>query len=180
MSSTNTFDSISTSKVTDKLRDTQYVLENAPLPKEIPHVKEIGATTGPLVSASFFIGDRCKEYNDDFMKCHQENGKNGTINCLTEGRRVTRCAASVIRDLNTHCKKEFELHFQCLNYSNMELKNCRKAEWLLNNCVFKNLNLQKRIPDDGNREVFKPGNQIYEPLAPHPASESAYHKATHG
>jgi len=35
----------------------------APMPKHIPHVDEIGATSAPLKSASFFIGDKCKEFN---------------------------------------------------------------------------------------------------------------------
>ncbi|GMG47079.1 unnamed protein product [Ambrosiozyma monospora] len=174
MSTSNTYDTISTSNATDKRRDTHYVFENGKLPEEIPHVKEIGATTGPLLSASYFIGNRCRDYNDNFMLCHAENGSNGPINCLKEGRQVTRCAASVISDLNKSCKKEFELHFKCLNYSNMEFKNCRKAETLLNDCVFNNLKLIKEIPDDGGREVFKPGNQIFRPIHPHRPSEDAF------
>ncbi|ODV83843.1 hypothetical protein CANARDRAFT_202267 [[Candida] arabinofermentans NRRL YB-2248] len=180
MSTTNTNDTISTSRFTDKYRDTHFVFENAPLPKEIPHVAEVGATTGPLISASFFIGDRCKDYNDDFMQCHAENGTNGAINCLKEGRRVTRCASSVIRDLNTHCKDEFKLHYECLNYSNMDLKNCRKAEHLLNNCVFKSLGLKKEVPDDGGKEVFKYGNQIWRPVHPHYDTEKAFKLAEKG
>jgi hypothetical protein len=35
----------------------------APMPKHIPHVDEIGATSAPLKSASFFIGEKCKEFN---------------------------------------------------------------------------------------------------------------------
>ncbi len=174
MSTSNTYDTISTSVATDKRRGTQYVLENGKMPEEIPHVKEIGATTGPLLSASYYIGDRCHAFNDDFMLCQKENGANGPVKCLKEGRRVTRCAASVIRDLNASCKKEFELHYKCLNYSNMEFKNCRKAENLLNDCVFNNLKLIKRIPDDGGKEVFKPGHQIYKPVHPHYPSERAY------
>lgn len=177
MSTSNTYDTISTSNFTDKKRGTEYVFENDKLPAEIPHVKEIGATTGPLLSASFFIGDRCKDFNDDFMLCQKENGSNGTVNCLKEGRKVTRCAASVLADLNAHCKKEFEMHYKCLNYSNMEFKNCRKAEHLLNDCVFTSLKLAKQIPGDGGREVFKEGHQIYKPIHPHFPSEKAYELA---
>lgn len=174
MSTSNTYDTISTSNFTDKKRTTEYVFENDKLPEEIPHVKEIGATTGPLLSASFFIGDRCKDFNDDFMLCQKENGTNGTVNCLKEGRKVTRCAASVLADLNAHCKKEFEMHYKCLNYSNMEFKNCRKAEHLLNDCVFTSLKLAKQIPGDGGREVFKEGKQIFKPIHPHYPSEKAF------
>ena len=153
MSTSNTYDGISNSNFTDKKRGTEIVFENDKLPAEIPHVKEIGATTGPLLSASYFIADRCQEFNDDFMMCQKENGTNGAVNCLKEGRKVTRCASSVLRDLNTHCKDEFEMHFKCLNYSNMEFKNCRKAESMLNECVFKSLGLKKTIPGDGGREA---------------------------
>jgi len=65
------------------------------MPDHIPKVQEIGATSAPLFSAAYFIGERCKPYNDDFMKCKDEANGRGEIDCLKEGRKVTRCAASV-------------------------------------------------------------------------------------
>jgi NADH dehydrogenase (ubiquinone) 1 alpha subcomplex subunit 8 len=65
------------------------------MPSDIPKVEEIGATSAPLLSASYFIGDRCKAFNDDFMKCKAETNGRGELECLKEGRKVTRCAASV-------------------------------------------------------------------------------------
>lgn len=65
------------------------------MPSDIPKVEEIGATSAPLLSASYFIGDRCKAFNDDFMKCKAEANGRGEMECLKEGRKVTRCAASV-------------------------------------------------------------------------------------
>lgn len=65
------------------------------MPDDIPKVKEIGTSSAPLLSASYFIGDRCRPYNDDFMKCKTEAHGTGEIDCLKEGRKVTRCAASV-------------------------------------------------------------------------------------
>lgn len=65
------------------------------MPSDIPKVEEIGATSAPLLSASYFIGDRCKAFNDDFMKCKAEANGRGELECLKEGRKVTRCAASV-------------------------------------------------------------------------------------
>jgi NADH dehydrogenase (ubiquinone) 1 alpha subcomplex subunit 8 len=47
------------------------------------------------MSASFFIGARCQAYNDDYMKCKTEANGRGELDCLREGRKVTRCAASV-------------------------------------------------------------------------------------
>lgn len=77
-------------------RFNQHVLiDTTPLPDSVPPVKEIGATSAPLLSASFFIGARCRDYNDDYMQCKTESGGRGEVECLKEGRRVTRCASSV-------------------------------------------------------------------------------------
>lgn len=65
------------------------------MPADIPSVQEVGATSAPLTSAAYFIGDRCKAFNDDYMKCKQEANGRGEFDCLKEGRKVTRCAASV-------------------------------------------------------------------------------------
>lgn len=71
------------------------LIDTTPLPADIPPVEELGTSSAPLLSASFFIGARCKAYNDDFMQCKTESGGKGEIDCLKEGRRVTRCAKSV-------------------------------------------------------------------------------------
>ncbi|EFX01888.1 NADH-ubiquinone oxidoreductasesubunit [Grosmannia clavigera kw1407] len=125
----------------------QLLLDTTPLPESIPKVKEIGASSGPLLSASFFIGARCRPYNDDYMQCKAENPGNGEVECLKEGRRVTRCARSVIDDINKSCLESFHSHWQCLDNNNQQLWQCRPEEWKLNKCVFENLNLEKVIPD---------------------------------
>ncbi|KXX82340.1 NADH dehydrogenase [ubiquinone] 1 alpha subcomplex subunit 8 [Madurella mycetomatis] len=71
------------------------LLDTTPLPDSIPKVKEIGSSSAPLLSASFFIGARCRDYNDDYMQCKTQNPGKGEFECLKEGRRVTRCARSV-------------------------------------------------------------------------------------
>lgn len=68
---------------------TPYI-EPATLPGDQPKVEEIGTTSAPLKSASFFLGEHCAKYNEDFMLCKNENRDPG--HCLKEGRRVTRCA----------------------------------------------------------------------------------------
>ena len=145
------------------------LIDTTPLPAEIPPVQEIGASSAPLLSASFFIGARCKPYNDDFMQCKSQNPGKGETECLKEGRRVTRCAKSVwvavlfgdttsiyfkigswrdsrwflwstrIEDVNKHCLEEFRKHWTCLDNNNQQLWQCRPAEWKLNKCVFDNL-----------------------------------------
>ena len=113
--------------------------DTTPLPDSIPKVKEIGTTSAPLFSAAYFIGARCKDYNDDFMKCKTENPGRGEFECLKEGRRVTRCARSVIDDINKSCLEQFRSHWQCLDDNNHQLWQCRPAEWKLNKCVYENL-----------------------------------------
>jgi len=66
------------------------VTDPTPMPDNVPKVDEVGATSAPLKSASFFIGGFCKDYNEDFMLCKNEN--NDPAHCLKEGRKVTRCA----------------------------------------------------------------------------------------
>lgn len=73
----------------------QVLVDTTPLPEDIPAVKEIGASSAPLLSASFFIGARCRDYNDDYMQCKTEKAGTGEVDCMKEGRRVTRCASSV-------------------------------------------------------------------------------------
>lgn len=74
----------------------QHVLiDTTPMPASIPKVQEIGSTSAPLLSAAYFIGARCKPYNDDYMMCKTESYGKGELECMKEGRKVTRCAASV-------------------------------------------------------------------------------------
>lgn len=90
------FASISESSPDILSRFSQKVLiDTTPLPDSIPRVEEIGSSSAPLLSASFFIGARCKPFNDDFMVCKTEAHGTGEIDCMREGRKVTRCAASV-------------------------------------------------------------------------------------
>ncbi|KAK3354395.1 NADH-ubiquinone oxidoreductase 20.8 kDa subunit [Neurospora tetraspora] len=125
----------------------QVLYDTTPLPDSIPKVKELGASSAPLMSAAYFIGARCRDYNDDFMQCKNENPGKGEFECLKEGRRVTRCARSVIADINKSCLEEFRKHWTCLEDNNQQLWQCRPAEWKLNKCVFENLGLKKEIPD---------------------------------
>ncbi|KIM29627.1 hypothetical protein M408DRAFT_116434 [Serendipita vermifera MAFF 305830] len=135
----------------------------APMPKTVPHVDEIGATSAPLKSASFFIGEKCKEFNEDFMLC---KSKNPSEKCLLEGRRVTRCAADLLQKMQASCAKEFESHWQCLEMNNQEFYPCRKVERPLNACMFTKLGLKKTIPGTpkGATPIHEVENPIHQPL----------------
>ena len=71
------------------------LVDTTPMPPDIPAVDELGASSAPLMSAAYFIGARCRAYNDDYMVCKTDAGGRGELDCLKEGRKVTRCAASV-------------------------------------------------------------------------------------
>ncbi|KAF2427199.1 NADH dehydrogenase, alpha subcomplex, subunit 8 [Tothia fuscella] len=145
-------------------RFNQHVLiDTTPLPDDMPKVQEVGASSAPLMSASFFIGARCQPYNDDFMKCKTEANGRGEIDCMKEGRKVTRCAASVLTDINKHCLEEFRRHWECLENNNQQMWQCRRMEWPLNKCVFDNLKLEKVIPGTPQNEeqVHLRKRQIY-------------------
>jgi NADH dehydrogenase (ubiquinone) 1 alpha subcomplex subunit 8 len=72
-----------------------FSVDKTPLPDDIPKVDEVGATSAPLLSAAFFIGARCRRYNDDYMRCKDDARGRGELDCMREGRKVTRCAISV-------------------------------------------------------------------------------------
>ncbi|CAG8449525.1 12002_t:CDS:2 [Ambispora leptoticha] len=127
----------------DSIAQTPFI-DPTPLPSDIPPVDEVGATSAPLKSAAFFIGAYCKEFNEDFMLCKNEN--NDPAHCLKEGRKVTRCATDIIRKLREHCEKEFETHWRCLDDRNQEYFRCRPLEREFNTCVWNSLKLEKVIP----------------------------------
>ncbi|PKI85424.1 hypothetical protein MVES_000692 [Malassezia vespertilionis] len=131
-------------------------VEPMPWPKDVPKVEELGASSAPLKSISYFLGDYCKEYTEDFMLCKNEN--RDPEHCLKEGRRVTRCAQDLVKKLGEKCGKEWDEHWKCLELNNQEYMPCRKYERPLNKCVFDQLvrihhpalsyakRLAKRIP----------------------------------
>lgn len=104
---------------------TPYV-EPTPLSGDAGKVQELGVTSAPLKSASFFLGEHCRKYNEDFMLCKNED--RNPAHCLKEGRRVTRCAQDLIKKLGESCGKEWEDHWQCLEMNNQEFYSCRKPE----------------------------------------------------
>ncbi|KAF5093238.1 hypothetical protein D0Z00_004167 [Geotrichum galactomycetum] len=161
------------------INDHLWLVDKTPLPPHIPQVSELGATTAPLLSASYYIGARCLPYNDDYMLCKKEAQGTGEIDCLKEGRRVTRCAISVFEDINKHCLDQFRLHWKCLEQQNYQFSGCRPAEKLLSKCVFDNLKLEKHIPDTpkGQVPVHLKENPIIRPNAQDFASVRALNKA---
>jgi len=89
---------------------SRELFDLTPLPDSIPKVKEIGATSAPLMSAAFFIGARCRPFNDDYMKCKEDAEGRGELECMKEGRKVTRCAQSVyVKQVLRTCRCQWVL-----------------------------------------------------------------------
>ncbi|EJU06551.1 hypothetical protein DACRYDRAFT_19658 [Dacryopinax primogenitus] len=131
----------------------------AELKDPLPPVQELGATSGPLKSAAYFIGDRCKEFNEDFMLCKNES--RAPEHCLQEGRKVTRCAQEVLTNLRAACAAEFETHWQCLEQNNHYYYKCRREERPLNTCAFTKIGYKKEIP--GTTEGQTPIHEVKMP-----------------
>lgn len=115
------------------------LIDPSPMPASVPHVDEVGASSAPLKSASFFIGAKCAPYNDDYMLCRAENGGKSEEPCLAAGRKVTRCTSDVLNSIQSACLETFTTHWQCLESQNQDFKNCRPAERALNKCVFEKM-----------------------------------------
>ncbi|CAI2166509.1 18038_t:CDS:2 [Funneliformis geosporum] len=145
------------------LFDVKAYKNETPLPENIPRVDDVGTTSAPLKSAAFFIGAYCKEFNDDYMLCKNEN--NDPKHCLKEGRKVTRCTIELLRKLRENCDKEFETHWQCLDKNNQEYYQCRPQEKTFNSCVFNALNLEKVIPGtpQGKPPIHLKDSPIFKP-----------------
>ncbi|KAJ2438066.1 ndufa8, NADH-ubiquinone oxidoreductase complex I 19kd subunit [Coemansia sp. RSA 2424] len=119
-------------------------IDPTPPPAHLAHVDEVGSTGAPLKSASFFIGAQCKEYNEDFMLCKNEN--RNPEHCLLEGRKVTRCAIDALQKIQSKCQTEFRAHWQCLDRKNQDFGRCRTHEKGLNECLFTAFGWKKDVP----------------------------------
>ncbi|CED83385.1 NADH:ubiquinone oxidoreductase, NDUFA8/PGIV/19 kDa subunit [Phaffia rhodozyma] len=151
-----------------KFRGNQYnslysdVVEPNPLPSNILKVTELGVTSAPLKSASFFLAPYCKDYTEDFMLCKAEN--QDPAYCLAEGRRVTRCATDFINKMRENCAQLYEAHWQCLERNNQDFYACRNRERPLNACVFEKIDgLKKELPGATLPPVHERTNVYFKP-----------------
>lgn len=105
-------------------------------------VPEINVSWPILQAASVYVGKKCEWNNNEFMLCRQELGPR---DCINEGKKVTACAMQVFQGIKKHCQEDFERYVQCLQRSSgtMELSLCRKTQQALDNCVLKNLNIER-------------------------------------
>ncbi|CAD6575437.1 MAG: hypothetical protein ASARMPRED_007233 [Alectoria sarmentosa] len=74
------------------------LLDTTPLPDSVPKVPEIGASSAPLLSASFFIGARLDDIN---------------TNCLEQFRKHWQCLDNNNQQL-WHCRRPEQLLNACV------------------------------------------------------------------
>jgi hypothetical protein len=126
------------------LTDQPYTDPN-PLPSSVPHVDELGTTSAPLKSASFFIGQHCKAVNGQhtltkwfaFMLTMTQRtlcyarARTGTLNIVSKRAEKLRDARPSCRSpcsemeltgsiskMRESCLAEFDAHWQCLEKNN--------------------------------------------------------------
>ncbi|XP_031846570.1 NADH dehydrogenase [ubiquinone] 1 alpha subcomplex subunit 8 [Nomia melanderi] len=106
-------------------------------------VEEINISYPALHAASFYVGKKCELDNNEFTLCKQET--KDPRKCLKEGRNVTACAMGVFKGLKEHCMQEFNQYKYCLEQSSsrLELHHCRKTQGVLDECVLKNLKIER-------------------------------------
>ncbi|XP_076300487.1 NADH dehydrogenase [ubiquinone] 1 alpha subcomplex subunit 8 [Lasioglossum baleicum] len=106
-------------------------------------VQEITVSYPLLQAASFYIGKKCEWSNNEFTLCKQET--KDPRKCINEGKNVTACALEVFQGIKKHCQTEFNQYVNCLEQSSgtMELSHCRKTQAVIDDCVLKNLNIER-------------------------------------
>lgn len=106
-------------------------------------VQELNVSWPVLQTASVYIGKACEWYNNEFMLCREEEGD--PRRCLNEGKHVTACAMDVLKKMKKHCLEDFNAYMYCLERSSgtLDLTKCRKTQAALDDCVRKNMNIER-------------------------------------
>lgn len=112
-------------------------VEDKKLSSDVPDVAEVGLTSAPMESMAFHFGAFCKDYSEDYMLCKSES--TDPRHCLKEGRRVTRCAIDLVKQLQKNCNETWTAHWKCLDKRNHHFWQCRSEERAFNDCVFQSM-----------------------------------------
>ncbi|PIA39428.1 hypothetical protein AQUCO_02600107v1 [Aquilegia coerulea] len=83
-------------------------------------------TSAVLMSASKHIAAKCREENRAFINCKKKD--QNPEKCLHQGREVTRCVLTVLKDLHERCTKEMDAYVGCMYYHTNEFDLCRKEQ----------------------------------------------------
>ncbi|XP_054016473.1 NADH dehydrogenase [ubiquinone] 1 alpha subcomplex subunit 8 [Hylaeus anthracinus] len=106
-------------------------------------VQEINVSWPILQAASVYVGKKCEWDNNEFILCKQE--LKDPRKCIQEGKKVTACAMEVFQGIKKHCAEDFNRYVRCLERSSgtMELSLCRNTQAVLDDCVLKNMNIER-------------------------------------
>ncbi|KAI4304122.1 hypothetical protein MLD38_039676 [Melastoma candidum] len=87
---------------------------------------ELVPTSAVLMASSKHMATRCYVENVEFLKCKKKDPN--PEKCLEQGRQVTRCVLSLLKDLHQKCTKEMDGYVGCMYYSTNEFDLCRKEQ----------------------------------------------------
>ncbi|XP_076237695.1 NADH dehydrogenase [ubiquinone] 1 alpha subcomplex subunit 8 [Calliopsis andreniformis] len=150
-------------------------------------VQEINVSWPVLQAAAVYIGKKCEWHNNEFTLCKYET--QDPRKCLEEGKNVTACALEVFQGIKKHCQEDFNQYVRCLERSSgtMDLTKCRNTQSAVDNCVLKNLNIERppfgyfceaKVHDSPRPEPEKPKVPEYPnptpPVVKGPYPESKY------
>ena len=83
-------------------------------------------TSAVLMTAWTHIATKCTAPNKAFMQC--KAGDSDPAACLAKGDEVSRCALSVLKELNDSCSQEFNAYAKCMDYNSNEFESCRTEQ----------------------------------------------------
>lgn len=83
-------------------------------------------TSAVLMSAWTQIATKCSSQNKTFMACKASDADPAA--CLRQGDEVSGCVLSVLKDLNSKCKNEFNAYAKCMDYYSNDFESCRTEQ----------------------------------------------------
>lgn len=106
-------------------------------------VEEIPLSSPAFKTAAFHMGRACYDQSKEFMLCNDE--LKDPRKCLNEGKELTACGMSFLRNLKKHCAEEFDAHWRCVELKSPQLApmRCRKSQAIYDKCVLENLNVER-------------------------------------
>lgn len=98
---------------------------------------KLRASSSPLLSASFIVGNSCRPINDFFMYC--KSRISDPFACLPLGLIVKNCTEDAFKNIQASpCSKLFTQFWHCLDYNSQMFIYCRSEEGLFYKCLKEN------------------------------------------
>jgi hypothetical protein len=130
---------------THRFPDTPYI-DPAPFPKNIPQVDELGVSSAPLKSASFFIGAHCKPYNGarSILHSYSVDGGNTDAVAFCPAAFPFDSVLSCIRWLTSYCSLRLIMHTNIYHPS-----TCNTKTTILRRIILTSLAIARSLDNRG-------------------------------